>query len=490
MAMQQVFLSYSRDDAEKAGEVERALEAAGHGVWRDTGEIEGGDLWREQIVAALRTAQVMVVLISEASATSRPVRTELTLASEYDLRIVPVLLEPVEIPESWAFQLAGIHLVDLDQGELTDVVDAVGRIETEVHAEAETLTMPLLDTPREVAEPQPSEPTPTTIPATAWELTRRTASRWTRPAAAAVVVGAVLGAAILATLNDDSSQPGPGGVANDPDQTAATENTAATGAGGASTVASEPGSEPCAPFAQVPCSEVVASLPVTLDWAGVAGGIADRSGVGTGFTALLTPPEGQPELVPDRIAVGDGNLTLTTGDGTAILEHNTLQNPIVIGHSHATPIRVTATLVDLPEFVGHNQHAGIWIGVDQDNYVKLNVVGASTQTVLQALSERDGLVVDDVQMRDVEMPPGSAVLMVLDYDAETGRTVAQAGVGATVDEASRGLTTFAEFVVDGAVRRGVGLSGDSVVFSGVFASHRTAPDPLEVVFTGFSVTVP
>ena len=61
--MARVFLSYDRDDAERARQVALALEKAGHSVWWDL-HIRGGEQFSKVIDEELRAADAVVVLWS------------------------------------------------------------------------------------------------------------------------------------------------------------------------------------------------------------------------------------------------------------------------------------------------------------------------------------------------------------------------------------------------------------------------------------------
>ena len=64
--MASVFLSYARDDSERARSVALALTRAGHSVWWDR-HIKGGTQYSKEIEKALKRAEAVVVLWSERS---------------------------------------------------------------------------------------------------------------------------------------------------------------------------------------------------------------------------------------------------------------------------------------------------------------------------------------------------------------------------------------------------------------------------------------
>jgi hypothetical protein len=94
--MTDVFLSYAREDRERAGVLAAALEAQGWSVWWDR-KIVAGDTFDQTIEEQLSTAKSVVVLWSEQSVGSEWVRNEAGAASERDV-LVPVLLDDVKVP--------------------------------------------------------------------------------------------------------------------------------------------------------------------------------------------------------------------------------------------------------------------------------------------------------------------------------------------------------------------------------------------------------
>ena len=94
--MASVFLSYDREDAERAGAIALALEKAGHSVWWDR-HIKGGAQYNREIEQALKAADAVVVLWSERSVDSTWVRDE-AVAGRDTGRLVPVRLDAAQPP--------------------------------------------------------------------------------------------------------------------------------------------------------------------------------------------------------------------------------------------------------------------------------------------------------------------------------------------------------------------------------------------------------
>jgi hypothetical protein len=94
--MASVFLSYDRDDSDRARHFARALEKAGHQVWWDL-HVRGGAQFSKVIEEALKAADAVVVLWSANSIESAWVRDE-AAAGRDTARLVPVTIDGTEPP--------------------------------------------------------------------------------------------------------------------------------------------------------------------------------------------------------------------------------------------------------------------------------------------------------------------------------------------------------------------------------------------------------
>ena len=94
--MTSVFLSYDREDTDRARPIAAALENAGHSVWWDR-QIKSGAQYSQEIDEALKRAEAVVVLWSEKSILSPWVRDE-AAAGRDSGKLVPALISPVDPP--------------------------------------------------------------------------------------------------------------------------------------------------------------------------------------------------------------------------------------------------------------------------------------------------------------------------------------------------------------------------------------------------------
>ncbi len=122
-----VFISYSREDKERVLELTAKLRAAGVPLWIDVGGIDGARMWGEEIVNALDNAKVLLLMVSESSVRSHNVAKEVVLASERKGRILPVHLEPTQIPPSLKYPLAGIQHIEYYNGDADENLKTILR---------------------------------------------------------------------------------------------------------------------------------------------------------------------------------------------------------------------------------------------------------------------------------------------------------------------------------------------------------------------------
>lgn len=117
-----VFISYSRKDQKKVLEYVDCLRNDGVKVWIDQSVIEGSNAWAAEIAKAIRTCDVFLLFLSEASVSSENVTKELNLAVKNKKTIFPVKIEPVEIPDDtdMCYHLTNIHYLEVYQSPIKE----------------------------------------------------------------------------------------------------------------------------------------------------------------------------------------------------------------------------------------------------------------------------------------------------------------------------------------------------------------------------------
>ena len=136
----EVFISYAAKDRDRVAKLVEGLQRAGVSVWIDMAGIEVAAMWSKEIVSAIRECKVLLLSISPQSTESENVVKELALASERKKTIIPIYLEPAEIPETMEYQLAGIQRVEFYEGReevaLRAVIRALAKLGVTVADEA------------------------------------------------------------------------------------------------------------------------------------------------------------------------------------------------------------------------------------------------------------------------------------------------------------------------------------------------------------------
>jgi hypothetical protein len=108
MTGETIFFSYSRKDSDFVLDLGTQLRNAGAKIWLDQLDIEPGTNWDDSIEAALQDSSTLLVILSKTSVLSKNVSDEYSYAIEEGKRVVPVLLEPCDVP----FRLRRLQYAD------------------------------------------------------------------------------------------------------------------------------------------------------------------------------------------------------------------------------------------------------------------------------------------------------------------------------------------------------------------------------------------
>lgn len=104
-----IFISYSREDERQALHLLAVLRQEGFEVWIDQEAIAGASIWSDEIVQNIKSSQIFIALLSEASVNSTNVAKEIALAAEHGKIILPVEIGNVQLPGRLEYALAGIQ---------------------------------------------------------------------------------------------------------------------------------------------------------------------------------------------------------------------------------------------------------------------------------------------------------------------------------------------------------------------------------------------
>src|SRR3954447_23970140 len=108
-----LFISYASADRERVLPVVDALEGAGVAVWIDREGIHGGANYGREIAEAIKGAAALVLMASGMSLASRNVKQEIAVAWEYERPYLPLLLEPVVIPDDVKYWLTAAQWIEV-----------------------------------------------------------------------------------------------------------------------------------------------------------------------------------------------------------------------------------------------------------------------------------------------------------------------------------------------------------------------------------------
>lgn len=113
-----IFVSYAREDEDRARDIVRAMTKLGYGVWFDKDSLLPGQKWKPTIERAIRRASVFLAVLSHRAVSKRGfVQRELKAALEVleeipedEIFVIPVRLDDCKVTDS---RLRELHYVDL-----------------------------------------------------------------------------------------------------------------------------------------------------------------------------------------------------------------------------------------------------------------------------------------------------------------------------------------------------------------------------------------
>lgn len=149
MALEKVFVSYSRDDDAAVLKLVQDLRSAGVNVWLDQTDIPSGRRWDEAIEQALAACEQVIVVLSETSVSSQNVMDEVSYAIDEGKRVIPVIIRACRIP----LRLRRMQYVDLTT-EYDDRVEKLVATLTSGAGSTQTTAAPHEKDQSSVADPQ------------------------------------------------------------------------------------------------------------------------------------------------------------------------------------------------------------------------------------------------------------------------------------------------------------------------------------------------
>jgi hypothetical protein len=254
----------------------------------------------------------------------------------------------------------------------------------------------------------------------------------------------------------------------------------------------------CSPVSTLPCANLKVSLPFNLSFnSAVNNTIADKNDTGTGFTTVNSysgsrlPADGTPSNTavpgyePSKILVSAGTLQILSSKGLDYLTNNNLINVLGAKIGAVKKMQIDVKIVN-PFNGTSSQQAGIWCGLNDKTFIKLNVSGNKVelrkeyndvssgasgnanpdQRVTAAIS---GLNTQTLRLRLIIDSVANTVEGYYSTDGTTYKSTGAAYSASSLNIAGMGLT-------------------DSTVFAGVYTSYRNASAPVTFTFDDFAVS--
>ncbi len=121
MSSSTIFFSYGRENSAFVLDLAKELRKAGANIWLDQLDIEPGTRWDRSIEKALKSSDTLLIVLSKDSVESHNVMDEVSYALEERKTVVPVLMEPCEIP----FRLRRLQYADFTENHKTGIATLI-----------------------------------------------------------------------------------------------------------------------------------------------------------------------------------------------------------------------------------------------------------------------------------------------------------------------------------------------------------------------------
>ena len=140
---QSIFISYSREDVAFARDLRERLIALGHQPWMDLFDIPAGARWPDEIDRALRSADVIVGVMSPASLDSTNVKDEWDWVIANSRRLILLMAESCEVP----FHYVSINYIDFTNDQTESFTALAQALDAQVTAPALATVEPEVEAP-------------------------------------------------------------------------------------------------------------------------------------------------------------------------------------------------------------------------------------------------------------------------------------------------------------------------------------------------------
>jgi hypothetical protein len=278
---------------------------------------------------------------------------------------------------------------------------------------------------------------------------------------------------------------------------------------------------PCSDFSTLDCNQVAVTLPINLNFDGNQGGI-----VSTGFT-MVDPPSSRLSaddtgadpnitgLLSGNLSLSGGSLNVTATNGINYSQTsgspsstltNSQMNALGLGFEASSNNIDISAVVDQPNFTSSlnsgnhgSQQAGIWFGLNENNFVKLVVVKTSdTQQKIQfALEHTDpsnaaNLIITELNTGNFNTSGVSQISFRISIDPSDnsvrGFYSLDGGIELQVEQSGTDLLTAPTSFLDG-TDHDKNIGTNNLIFAGIMTTTRRATGGSMVIsYNSFSVT--
>ncbi len=250
---------------------------------------------------------------------------------------------------------------------------------------------------------------------------------------------------------------------------------------------------PCSPTSTLACSTIQVGLPFNLTFdQPLANSLLDKSNQGIGFTMAgaysgtrlsvdgMASNSNVPGYEASQLTLGSGQLQILSNKGISYLSNNNQLNTLGVKFDSQNSYQVETDVIN-PFYGTSAQQGGIWIGQNDQTFLKLVAVGGRLE-FRKELNDASGT--EDVKVTDV----------IAGLDTKTVK------LRVVVDPATNTAEAFYSidgnpyvnvglaYSVTGFSTTGMGLTGGTT-FAGVFATHRLSSTPVTFMFDRFTISV-
>ncbi len=277
----------------------------------------------------------------------------------------------------------------------------------------------------------------------------------------------------------------------------------------------------CSPISTLECSQIAVPLPVNLNFNDPAAGtLADKNGIGTGFTMVDAPSArltadnpvynaNVPGYEPGKLSVSNGQLIITATKGISYsqpsgtpssTETNSQINALGVGVEAPAAMFSLQTTLAKPAFANatsKSEQGGLWFGLNEDRFAKLVLVNLGNgrqkvQLTVENIVNQAAGEFNFTELNTGNLPAYSSIKLRMELNPATATAKGYYSLdgGAEIVVETGGSTSLA---IPTAFLTGTDHDGDAdtaaISYAGIFTSMRRATStPVNFAFDDFSIT--